>query len=183
LAVISSAEEEIKDFNRRCTIDMIRSFENRDWAATWRIMEPVFRTGETYPFSPEITEEGAYEVWIEVPSATYVAVDERNEILGTYYIKPNQPALGAHVCNCGYIVSESARGKGIASEMCEHSQREAIALGFRSMQYNLVVSTNKAAVHLWKKQGFEVVGALPEAFRHPRLGYVDALVMYKKLRT
>jgi C_GCAxxG_C_C family probable redox protein len=108
-------------------MNMIRSFENTDWAATWRIIAPVFRAGESYPFSPDITEEDAYEVWIEIPSVTYVAVDNDNEILGTYYIKPNQPALGAHVCNCGYIVSENARGEGIGSEMCEHSQREAIA--------------------------------------------------------
>jgi RimJ/RimL family protein N-acetyltransferase len=118
--------------------------------------------------------EEAYQAWIEKPSATYVAVDENNEVLGSYYINPNHPALGAHVCNCGYIVAEEARGKGIASEMCKHSQREAISRGFRAMQYNLVVSTNEGAVRLWKRHGFEVVGTLPEAFRHPRLGFVDA---------
>ena len=106
---------------------------------------------------------------------------EYDEVLGTYYIKPNQPDLGGHVCNCGYIVSENARGKGIASEMCEHSQHEAVRRGFRSMQYNLVVTTNEGAIRLWKRHGFEVVGTLSEAFRHPQLGYVDAHVMYKKL--
>jgi len=164
-------------------MNMIRPFENKDWAATWRIIEPVFRAGESYPFSPDITEEDAYNLWIEIPTATYVAVDKVGEILGTYYIKPNQPALGAHVCNCGYIVSESARGKGIASRMCEHSQREAITLGFQSMQYNLVVSTNETAIHLWRKQGFEMIGTLPGAFRHSQWGFVDAFVMYKKLKT
>jgi ribosomal protein S18 acetylase RimI-like enzyme len=161
----------------------IRRFEERDWAAMWRFIEPVFRAGETYAFSPDISKEEAYQVWIEKPSATYVAVNEVNEVLGSYYIKPNQPTLGAHVCNCGYIVAEEARGKGIASEMCKHSQREAIERGFRAMQYNLVVSTNEGAVRLWKTHGFEVVGTLPEAFRHPRLGFVDALVMYKQLKT
>lgn len=162
---------------------MIRLFEERDWASTWQIIEPVFRAGESYPMSPDITEKEAYAAWVETPSTTYVAVDKNDEILGTYYIKPNQPTLGAHVCNCGYIVSKNARGKGIASEMCEHSQREALSLGFKSMQYNLVVSTNKIAIHLWKKHGFEVIGTLPEAFMHSQLGLVDALVMYKKLAT
>ena len=111
----------------------IQPFEKRDWAATWQIIERVFRAGETYAFSPDITEEEAHKVWVEMPSATFVAVDENNEVLGTYYIKPNQPALGAHVCNCGYIVAEKARGKGIASEMCRYSQREAISRGFRAM--------------------------------------------------
>ena len=106
-----------------------------------------------------------------------------NEIFGTYYIKPNQPGLGAHVCNCGYIVSENARGQGIASSMCEHSQQVAVDLGFRAMQYNLVVSTNEGAIRLWKKHSFQVVGTLPNAFNSKSVGYVDALVIYKELIT
>lgn len=161
----------------------IRSFSEPDWPATWQIIEPVFRAGETYAFSPNITATEAHQVWVEMPTETFVAVDENSQILGTYYIKPNQPALGAHVCNCGYIVAAKARGQGIASAMCQHSQHEAISQDFRAMQYNLVVSTNRGAVQLWKKHGFAVVGTLPEAFRHPRLGFVDAFVMYKQLET
>ena len=159
----------------------IRPFEEDDWTAAWQIIEPVFRAGETYAFAPDITEAEAHKVWVELPSATFIAADEDSTILGTYYIKPNQPALGTHVCNCGYIVAEHARNGGIASEMCKHSQREAIARGFRAMQYNLVVATNNAAVSLWQKHGFEVIGTLPKAFRHLRLGFVDAFVMYKQL--
>jgi len=161
----------------------IRPFEEADWAATWQIIEPVFRAGETYAFSPDITEEAAHNVWVETPSATFVAAVENNEIVGTYFIKPNQSALGAHVCNCGYVVAENSRGKGVASKMCEHSQREAISQGFRAMQYNLVASTNDGAVRLWKRHGFQVVGTLPKAFRHHQLGFVDAYVMYKQLET
>jgi ribosomal protein S18 acetylase RimI-like enzyme len=161
----------------------IRPFNASDWISTWRIIAPVLRAGETYAFSPDITEAEAHRVWVELPAATFVAVDQRSEVLGTYYIKPNQPGLGAHVCNCGYIVAENARHKGIASEMCEHSQREAIARGFRAMQYNLVVSTNKGAVRLWQRHGFEIIGTLPKAFRHPQLGFVNAFVMYKQLQT
>ena len=159
----------------------IRPIEERDWSDIWSIIEPVFRAGETYAFSPEITKEEAYKVWVIIPAETFVATDESNNILGTYYLKPNQPALGSHVCNCGYIVNVNARGKGVASAMCEHSQRKAVARGFRAMQYNLVVSTNEGAVRLWKKHGFEVIGTLPKAFCHPQLGFVDAYVMYKQL--
>ena len=160
----------------------IRPYEPSDWPALWAIVEPVFRAGETYAFSPDISEDETRRVWVEMPKRTYVAVDDDGNIVGTYYIKPNQPALGAHVCNCGYIVAEAARGKGIASIMCDHSQRQAVALGFESMQYNLVVSTNLTAIRIWQKNGFEIVGTLPEAFRHPRLGLVDAHVMYKRLK-
>lgn len=161
-------------------IDM-RQFEEHDWEAVWLIIEPVFRAGDTYAFSPDITKEEAHQAWIQTPAATFVAVNEDNTIVGTYYIKKNQPGLGSHICNCGYIVAEEARGKGVASAMCEHSQREAVSRGFRAMQYNLVVSSNEGAVRLWKKLGFEVIGTVPEAFHHHRFGYVDAYVMYKKL--
>lgn len=161
----------------------IRKYKETDWAMIWPIIEKVFRSGETYAYSPEITEGDAHKVWIDMPKETYVSVNDSNEILGTYYIKPNQPALGSHVCNCGYIVSESARGKGVAFSMCEHSQVTAIKLGFKAMQYNLVVSTNEGAIRLWKKLGFNVIGNLPKAFNSKSTGYTDALIMYKELKT
>ena len=78
---------------------VIRPSVESEWLAIWQILEPVFRAGETYAFAPEITEAEAYHVWVETPLATFVAVDENNDLVGTYYIKPNQPALGSHVCN------------------------------------------------------------------------------------
>ena len=159
----------------------IRKYQETDWPVVWPIIEEIFRAGETYPFSPDITEQEAHQVWIELPQETFVATSPDNQLLGTYYIKPNQPGLGVHVCNCGYIVSTNARGMGVATGMCEHSQYVAAKLGFRAMQYNLVVSTNKGAIRLWKKLGFEVIGILPNAFNSKSSGYVDALVMYKQL--
>lgn len=159
----------------------IRPFEESDWPTVWQIIEPVFRAGETYPKWPDINEPDAHHYWIEHPTATYVAFDGGGAMVGTYHIRPNQPGLGSHVCNCGYIVAEEASGRGVGAAMCEHSQREAVVLGFRAMQYNLVVATNTRAVELWKRMGMQVIGALPGAFKHSTLGYVDALVMYKTL--
>ena len=159
----------------------IRSMNPTDWPTLWTIIEPVFRAGETYAFSPDISELEAHTAWVEKPQMTYVAEDDSGTILGTYYIKPNQSGPGSHVCNCGYIVAKEARGKGVATLMGQHSQQEAQRLGFRAMQYNCVVSTNTVAIKLWQKLGLEIVGTLPEAFKHPQLGYVDAFVMYKSL--
>jgi ribosomal protein S18 acetylase RimI-like enzyme len=103
------------------------------------------------------------------------------EIVGTYYLRPNQAGGGKHVCNCGYVTSASATGRGVARAMCEHSLEHARRRGYRSMQFNFVVSSNTRAVALWKWMGFEVVGRLPAAFEHPALGYVDALVMFRSL--
>ena len=159
----------------------IRPFEADDWAAVWRILEPVFRAGETYPLPTDITEVDARAYWIDNPLDTFVAQGSDGSILGTYYIRPNQPGLGAHVCNCGYMVSQDAQGQGVATALNLHSQATAKTMGFRAMQYNMVVSTNERAVRLWQHLGFTKVGTLPGAFHHQRLGYVDAHVLFKSL--
>ena len=65
--------------------------------------------------------------------------------------------------------------------MCLHSIKHARRLGYRAMQFNFVVSSNERAVALWQSLGFEIVGRLPQAFHHPSLGYIDALVMFRPL--
>ena len=80
------------------------------------------------------------------------------------------------------MVSSLARGKGLATSMCEHLQKIALELGYKAMQFNFVASSNEGAVRLWSKLGFETVGHLPKAFNHPINGYIDALVMYKWLQ-
>ncbi|HJZ76650.1 MAG TPA: GNAT family N-acetyltransferase [Vicinamibacterales bacterium] len=160
----------------------IRPFAAADWDGVWAILEPVFRAGETYAFARDISAADARAAWTSAPKQVFVAADESTgELLGTYYLRPNFEGAASHICNCGYVVSEHARGRGVAAQMCEHSQAEAAARGYRSMQFNLVIATNEGAVHLWKKMGFAIIGTVPEAFRHPRLGFVDAHIMYKRL--
>lgn len=159
----------------------IRPLEAADWPTVWPILRSTFQAGDTYSFAPESTEAEIHRAWVELPAATFVACGEGGEVLGTYYIKANQAGLGAHVSNCGYVVAPAAQGRGVASLMCEHSQQQAVAMGFRAMQFNLVVATNVRAVRLWQHLGFAVVGTLPGAFRHATLGYVDAHVMFKTL--
>jgi ribosomal protein S18 acetylase RimI-like enzyme len=162
-------------------VTSIRHYQEADWEAVWPLLRETFAAGDTYAFSPQSPEAEIHRAWVEAPAGTYVACGPEGEILGTYFIKPNQPGLGSHVCNCGYIVAPAAQGQGVASAMCEHSQSEAVAMGFRAMQFNFVVATNERAVLLWQRLGFAVVGRLPGAFRHQRLGFVDALVMFKTL--
>jgi ribosomal protein S18 acetylase RimI-like enzyme len=158
----------------------IRKADASDFAAIWPLLHEVFAKGDTYSFSPAISKEECFHIWMEVPLATYVATDDE-QVVGTYFLKPNQPGLGSHVCNAGYAVSAKARGKGIGRAMCEHSLKEARAAGFKAMQYNFVVSTNQTAVKLWERCGFQIVGKLPNAFRHKEKGFVDTYVMYQWL--
>ncbi len=160
---------------------MIRAFEPADWPGVWALLEPVFRAGETFPHDPAIDSDTAHQAWVGAVAATFVATEAGGAIVGTYYLRPNQPCLGAHVANAGYVVAEASRGRGVGHALCRHSQEEARRRGFTAMQFNLVVSTNTAGVAAWSRNGFRTIGRLPGAFRHPRLGEVDALVMFKTL--
>ncbi|MDW5419070.1 GNAT family N-acetyltransferase [Iodobacter sp. CM08] len=146
----------------------------------WPTFAAIIQAEETYAFEAGLSEQQAYELWCVLPTETFVLVED-GELLGSYYIKPNASGPGAHVCNCGYMVAAAARGKGVAQRLCLHSQQRALALRFKAMQFNAVVSTNTVAVALWQKLGFEVVGRVPKAYQHKSLGLVDTLVMYKWL--
>jgi GNAT superfamily N-acetyltransferase len=115
------------------------------------------------------------------PQREVFVAEHDAQILGTYFLQPNQQGGGAHVANCGYVTAAWATGRGVARAMCVHSLEHARSRGFSAMQFNFVVSTNERAIALWQSVGFRIVGRLPGAFRHPTAGFVDALVMYRSL--
>ena len=158
----------------------IREAAEKDFDQIWPIFHEIVSAGETYAYPQNTNIEQALDIWLKTPRKTFV-FEENGNILGTYFLKTNQTGSGSHVCNCGYMVSSSARGRGLATSMCEHSQKVAKVLGYLAMQFNFVASSNEGAVRLWKKLGFEIVGKLPKAFNHPTKGFVDAFVMYKWL--
>lgn len=159
---------------------IIRPASPSDANAIWSILEPTIRAGETYTLPRDMDREQALAYWFS-PDHTVFVVEDEGEILGSYYLRPNQKAGGAHVGNCGYMTAQNAVGRGIATAMCRHSLEHARSQGFLALQFNFVICTNLPAIHLWRKFGFEQVGRIPNAFLHPNLGYVDALVMYRTL--
>lgn len=159
---------------------MIRPAAPDDREAIWRIMEPIIRAGETYALPPGMSREEALAHWFASDRSVFVA-EESGEILGTYYLRANRPGPGAHVANAGFMVLGRAGGKGIGQALCGHALATAKTRGFSAMQFNFVVAANERAVRLWKRMGFAEIGRAPDAFRHPRLGLVDALVMHRKL--
>ena len=159
---------------------IIRKATKRDEAAIGSIILPVIREGATYTLDQNLSEQDALDYWLGGGKETFVAEDG-SDILGTYYVQPNQAGGGQHVCNCGYMTAASASGRGVATAMCNHSISYARNAGYRAMQFNFVVSTNIGAIRLWKRLGFDEVGRLPGAFCQPDGEYVDALVMYRSL--
>jgi len=159
----------------------IRPATSADWPAIWAVLQPVFAAGDTYPHPADLTEDQARSFWLEMPGACFVACGADGAVLGSYFLKANQPGRGGHVCNAGFATDPATRGRGVATAMCRHSQDQARAMGFRAMQFNYVVATNEGALRLWQREGFEIVGTLAEAFDHPAHGYVDCYVMMKRL--
>ena len=156
----------------------IRQAERRDEDAIWRIFQAVVEPGDTYAFPADMSRHDALAMWMAPTVHTYVA-SEDDSIVGTYIVKANQPGRGSHVANAAFMVAPSAQGRGVGRRMGEHCLSEARRLGFRAMQFNLVVSTNEPAVVLWKK--LDIIGTVPSAFNHRNLGLVDAYVMYRSL--
>jgi GNAT superfamily N-acetyltransferase len=153
---------------------------NEDEEALWGILEPMVRKGGTYVFSLDKSKESLMGYWMGADKFTFV-VERGGELLGTFYLKANQEGLGDHICNAGFVVAPSAEGQGIGRWMGEFAQTEAKNRGFLSMQFNFVIKSNQRAVQLWKSLGFAVIGEIPEAYRHPDLGLVPALIFHKKL--
>jgi len=158
----------------------IRPAGENDANAIWAILEPTIRAGETYTLPRDMEREQALAYWFSRGHTVFVA-EQDGGVVGTYYLRANQQGGGAHVCNCGYMTAAQAKGRGVATAMCEHSLEYARSQGFGAMQFNFVVSSNQAAIYIWEKFGFAIAGRLPDAFLHPVLGYVDALVMYRAL--
>lgn len=159
---------------------VIREIGAAEFETVWPLFHSVIAAGDTYSYPPDMRFEEARALWTTPPSRTFVA-ERDGRVIGCYLLRPNQPGLGDHVANCGYMVAADARGQGIASAMCEHSLDAARRAGFVAMQFNFVVATNTTAVKLWQRHGFEIVGTVPGAFRHATLGPTDIHVMHRFL--
>jgi ribosomal protein S18 acetylase RimI-like enzyme len=158
----------------------IRKYREEDKEQIWKIIEYVISKGDTFNYLPDSPREQVLLDWCSPEKYTFVAISE-DKIVGTFYIKENQPGLGSHIANGSYVVAPEAGGKGVGRKMCEFSIEEAKRLGFRAMQFNFVVKSNEKAVKLWKSLGFEIIGEIPEAFRHIENGLTNAYIMYRKL--
>jgi L-amino acid N-acyltransferase YncA len=158
----------------------IRGAKESDHDAIWSILNSVISAGEAYTLPRDMSREAALSYWFADGHEVFVAEHE-DEVVGTYYLRANQMGGGSHVANCGYMTAGPATGRGVAHAMCVHSLERARERGFRAMQFNFVVSTNDRAVKLWQRCGFTIVGSLPDAFLHPKVGFVDVFVMYRQL--
>ena len=158
----------------------IRKAIDSDKEDVWKIIQQVISGGDTYVFSPDSSKEKMLSFWFGNDRHTYVATSA-GKIVGTFLLKDNQPDLGSHVANGAYMTSPASTGQGVGKLMGEYSIQEAKRLGYKAIQFNIVIKSNTRAVKLWQKIGFEIIGEIPDAFNHRQLGMTNAYIMYSKV--
>ena len=151
-----------------------------DWVGIWPVFQAVVTSGDTYPYPPDTSEEEAKAIWM-APSHTVLVATLHGEIVGIAYYRPNMMGLGDHIANAGWMIHPDRQGQGIGRRFAEYVLQEAREAGFRGMQFNAVVATNTGAIALWESLGFDVVGTVPDAFRHPVHGLTPVHIMYRQL--
>ncbi len=158
----------------------VREFGAADWPQVWTMVCEVVRAQETFPYDSGMTEEQARQAWIETaPGLTVVAV-EHHRVLGTAKMGPNRPGPGSHVSTASFIVAAAHRGRGVGSALCRFALDWARSRGYAGMLFNAVVESNRSAIELYRRHGFEVVGTVPGGFVHPTLGRVGLHIMYRE---
>jgi ribosomal protein S18 acetylase RimI-like enzyme len=158
----------------------LRPATDNDRDTIWKIFQATVAPGDAFVHAPNISREEAMGYWFAPGTDTFVA-EQGGQVIGSYILRPNQPGLGNHIANAGFMVDRGARGLGVGRAMGEHCLSEARRCGYRGMQFNFVISTNESAVRLWQQLGFTIVATLPGAFRHAQKGFVDAYVMFRSL--
>ena len=161
---------------------LIRAATTDDWSQIWPFLQEIVTAAETYAYDPDMDEATARGLWLAgSPTRTVVAIQADGTVLGTASMYANRPGPGSHVASASFMVDPRASGQGVGRALGEEALEWARTSGFRAMQFNAVVATNTRAVALWRSLGFEIVGTVPEAFRHPTEGYVGLHVMYRRL--
>lgn len=153
-----------------------------DWPQVWEFFDEIVQAGETYAYPLDLTSEQARDLWTVRPPGRTVVLEEDGIILGSATMGPNRPGRGSHVGTASFMVSPAARGRGVGRRLGEHVVQWHRDAGFRAIQFNAVVETNTAAVHLWQSLGFAIIGTVPAAFDSRAHGLVGLHVMHLPLR-
>lgn len=152
-----------------------------DWPLIWPFWHRIVAAADTYCYDPAMGSDDGRLLWFGTPPDQVWLVAAGETVLGSYRLGPNKAGPGAHIGSASYMVDDVARGRGVGRAMVLHSLDQARAAGYRGIQFNAVAASNEYAVRLYLELGFTVIGTVPGGFAHPRLGFVDLLILFHEL--
>jgi len=160
---------------------LIREAVDGDWPEIYPMFDAIVAEGRTYSYPEGLSSDDARALWVaDPPGRTAIALD-RDVIVGTARMGPNRPGRGSHIATASFMVDPASRSRGVGRALAEDMLAWARERGYRGVQFNAVVETNRAAVGLWQSLGFEIIGTVPGAFRHAEDGFVGLHIMFRRI--
>lgn len=159
---------------------ILTRFAQKDEQPLYEIFKEVVDSGVEFPYESNSIQE-FHRQFFAPGSEVYVCHASDGEVVGGFTLSANFPGRSRHIANAAYMIKSSYRGQGIGTWLVKASLKIAKTLGFRAMQFNMVLSGNEAANKLYAKLGFQTIGTVPEAVRNPDGSYQDGHILYRKL--
>ena len=156
---------------------VVRKYSSGDIGQAISIWNEIVEEGVAFP-QLELLDEKTGEEFLQSQSFTGVAVDENGAVVGLYILHPNNIGRCGHLCNASYAVKKDLRGRHIGEILVRDCMKTAKELGFRILQFNAVVKSNKPALALYKKLGFVQLGVIPNGFLMKDGSYEDIIPHY-----
>lgn len=146
----------------------------------YEIFRDVVDSGTQFPYECNSVQE-FYRQFFAPTSHVYVCHSSTKEVIGGFYVRPNFSGRSNHIANAAYMLKSPYRGRGIGTLLINASLEIARDFGFQSMQFNMVLSQNIAAVKLYQKLGFNIIGTIPRAIRNSDGSYQEGYILHRKL--
>ena len=158
----------------------LKLFSQEDENSLYDIFRNVVDSGSEFLYECSSIQE-FYRQFFVPTSYVYVCHSPTKEVVGGFYIKSNFSGRSSHIANAAYMIKGSYRGQGIGTLLVKASLEIAKNLGFRAMQFNMVLSQNVIATKLYQKLGFNIIGTISQAIRNPDGSYQEGYILHKKL--
>ena len=155
---------------------VMKEFAEEQLPEMTEIWNDVVEEGISFPGDKALSEKEALKMFRE--QASTVCATLNGEVVGGYILHPNNFGRCGHIANASYAVRKDCRGEGIGRKMVRHCLENAREKGFRGLQFNAVVATNQAAIHLYESLGFHKIGTIKDGYHLKNGSYEDIHIFY-----
>ncbi len=155
---------------------VLRAYRKTDIPRMRDIWNEVVEEGKAFPQTECLSAKEAISFFA---SQSFCGVaEDQGTIKGMYILHPNNIGRVGHIANASYAVDSRFQGQGgVGRSLVQDSLSRLPRFGFQIMQYNAVVATNIAAIHLYESLGFQRLGIIHGGFLMPDGSYEDIIPM------